>query len=255
MSGAIFLSAGVPDPRRGPEFAKTADPVAIAAAVSALLYVSLGRRLLVWGGHPAITPMIFVVAEDMGVDYGSWVKLYQSEFFNDDFPEDNERFSNVVYTENKGDRDNSLRVMRERMFKENVFDCAVFIGGMGGILDEFSMFQSYQPQACLLPLASTGGGALEILRKNPQLLSDVGGNLDYVGLFHNRLQISVRELRYQKRDHQPVDIYARMWTGSEPLAQAASSDIQDDKVASDEGDEAAEHDDAEARPDESESSD
>jgi hypothetical protein len=93
---------------------------------------------------------------------------------------------------------------------------------------------------------------LEILRKNPQLQSDVGGNLDYVGLFHNRLQVSVRELRYQKRDHQPVDIYARMWSGSEPLAQAASSEIEDDNAALGEVDEAAEHDDSEAKPGEPE---
>src|SRR5713226_2542381 len=92
VSGAIFLSASVPDPKRGKKFAKTADTVAITAAVSALLYVTLGRRLLVWGGHPAITPMVLVVAEDLGVDYGSWVKLYQTQYFKDEFPEDNLRF-------------------------------------------------------------------------------------------------------------------------------------------------------------------
>jgi hypothetical protein len=34
MTDAIFLSAGVPDPKRGPQYAKTADTVAITAAVS-----------------------------------------------------------------------------------------------------------------------------------------------------------------------------------------------------------------------------
>ena len=61
MADAIFLSAGVPDPKRGPEYAATADTVAICAAVSALVHVALGRRLLVWGGQPAITPMIWVI--------------------------------------------------------------------------------------------------------------------------------------------------------------------------------------------------
>ena len=78
MSDAIFLSASVPDPRRGPEYAQTADTVAITAAVSALVHVLLGRRLLVWGGHPAITPMVWGVAQGLGLDYGQWVKLYQS---------------------------------------------------------------------------------------------------------------------------------------------------------------------------------
>src|SRR5579872_3201313 len=108
MDDAVFLSAGVPDPKRGPEYAATADIVAIGAAVSALVYVTLGRRQLVWGGHPAITPMILVVAQDMGVNYGSWVKLYQSQYFKDEYPEDNARFQNVVYTEAVKGRDDSL---------------------------------------------------------------------------------------------------------------------------------------------------
>jgi len=54
--GAVFLSAGVPDPKREPEYAKTADSVAIQAAVSALVYVTLGRRLLVWGQGHSVLP-------------------------------------------------------------------------------------------------------------------------------------------------------------------------------------------------------
>ena len=96
MNDAIFLSAGVPDPKRDPQYAKTADTVAITAAVAALVHVTLGRRLLVWGGQPAITPMIWVVAEGLGTDYGSWVKLYQSKHFEDEYPEDNQRFQNVT---------------------------------------------------------------------------------------------------------------------------------------------------------------
>ena len=47
MTDAIFLSAGVPDPKRAQQYAKTADTIAITAAVSALVHVTLGRRLLV----------------------------------------------------------------------------------------------------------------------------------------------------------------------------------------------------------------
>ena len=96
-NSAIFLSASVPDPRRSPKYFSTADPIAIGAAVSALVYVTLGRRLLVWGGHPAITPMIWAAAEDMGVDYAAWVHLYQSRLFQDEFPAENARFQNVTY--------------------------------------------------------------------------------------------------------------------------------------------------------------
>jgi hypothetical protein len=102
------------------------------------VHVTLGRRLLVWGGHPAITPMVWVVAKQMQVDYGAWVKLYQSRHFRDDFPLENAKFDNVVYTSNiRRDREKSLRAMRERMFIDNKFDAAVFIGGMTGIIDEF----------------------------------------------------------------------------------------------------------------------
>lgn len=129
VSAAIFLSASVPDAKRAPEFAKSADSVAITAAVSALVHVTLGRRPLVWGGHPAITPMIWIAAEEMKVDYGKWVKLYQSNFFADEFPEDNKRFQNVTFSDSvPNDRDKSLSIMRKRMFKENVFEAAVFIG-------------------------------------------------------------------------------------------------------------------------------
>ena len=125
MGDAIFLSAGVPDPKRGPEFAQTADTVAITAAVSALVHVTLGRHLLVWGGQPAITPMVWAVAEALGVDYGVWVKLYQTRHFEDEFPEDNERFQNITYTEDvQRDREKSLRVMRDRMLTERRPPCA-----------------------------------------------------------------------------------------------------------------------------------
>ncbi|MFH7375956.1 hypothetical protein RA263_28030, partial [Pseudomonas syringae pv. tagetis] len=69
INAAIFLSASVPDGRGENRYAQTADTVAIATAVGALVHVVLGRRRLVWGGHPAITPMVYAVAEGLGVDY------------------------------------------------------------------------------------------------------------------------------------------------------------------------------------------
>ncbi len=86
MKEAVFLSASVPDPKRAPNFAKTADAVAITAAVGALVYVTLGRRRLVWGGHPAITPMIWVVAESLKVDYGSWGQVVSEQLFQQRVP-------------------------------------------------------------------------------------------------------------------------------------------------------------------------
>jgi SLOG cluster3 family len=217
MVEAIFLSAGVPDPKRGPQYAKTADTVAITAAVSALVHVTLGRRLLIWGGQPAITPMIWVVAEAFGLDYGSWVKLYQTRYFEDQFPEDNERFRNVIYTEVvEGDRQKSLQAMRERMFTEHRFAAAVFVGGMGGIIDEFDMFQQLQPESLIIPILSTGGAALELANRLPSVEPDLMDDLDYVGLFHRKLGIDVKELRFVRREDQPSQITERLWRPVSP---------------------------------------
>lgn len=216
MSEAIFLSASVPDPKRAPEFAKSADAVAISAAVSALVYVTLGRRLLVWGGHPAITPMIWIVAESMGVDYGQWVKLYQSKFFEDEFPEDNERFRNVVYTEAAdGGLDESLLNMRQRMFEEQKFSAAVFIGGMRGILDEFNLFRRLQPTARPVPVISTGGATKLLASQLGDFSEDLCADLDYVALFHRHLEISPVERRYFRPDEQPEKMEDRMWKHGE----------------------------------------
>lgn len=212
MTDAIFLSAGVPDTRRGPQYAITADAVAITAAVSALVHVTLGRRLLVWGGQPAITPMIWVVAEGLGIDYASWVRLYQSKHFADEYPEDNQRFQNVIYTDDiNHDREQSLQQMRERMFSDFNFTAAVFIGGMGGIIQEFDLIQQMQPQATLLPVISTGGAAHDIAQRMGNIPSDLRDDLDYVALFHRHLGVSVKEMRYQRPTEQPSVVEERHW--------------------------------------------
>ena len=217
MVDAIFLSAGVPDPKRGPQYAATADTVAIGASVSALVHVALGRRLLVWGGQPAITPMIWVVAQDIGVDYGRWVRLYQSRHFKDEFPEDNERFQNVTYTDDVGgDREKSLLAMRERMFSEHTFKAAVFIGGMGGIVQEYELFRRLQPNAAVIPIVSTGGATLEVAERMGALPADLVDEFDYVALLHHHLGVSVREERFGSPGQQPASEVDRFWRPGVP---------------------------------------
>ncbi|MFM2597711.1 hypothetical protein [Vibrio fortis] len=215
MSDSIFLSASVPDPKRAPEFANSSNSVAITSAVRALIHVTLGRRVLVWGGHPAITPMIKVVAEEMGVDYGKWVKLYQSKYFEDQFPEDNQAFKNIIYTENiENDLGKSLLHMRERMFEENSFKAAVFIGGMGGIIEELNLFQRHQPDKDIIPVISTGGAALRVAElTNKQSDNELCNELDYVRLFHHRLGVSTREERFPTPEDQPAELSSRYWKG------------------------------------------
>ena len=191
---AIFLSAGVPDPS-AKHFISEGDTAAISALVSALLYVALGRRPIVWGGHPAITPMVWAYAEGLGVDYSKWVTLYQTDFFKEEFPEENERFKNVVVTEAvAGDREGSLMVMRCRMLSENAFDAAIFAGGMGGIFDEYRLVRKLAANAKILPIGSTGGAAAA-LAIEVRADRDLSEELDYVALLFEQLAIDPNELR------------------------------------------------------------
>jgi hypothetical protein len=191
---SIFLSAGVPDPT-AKHFMGDGDTAAISALVSALLFVALGRRQIVWGGHPAITPMIWAYAEALNVDYGEWVTLYQSEFFKTDFPEENARFGNVVVTEAVlNDREQSLEIMRRRMLSESSFYAAIFAGGMGGIFEEYHLFRELAADAAILPIASTGG-ASAVLADEIKASGELSHELDYVALLFDRLSIDPNEKR------------------------------------------------------------
>jgi hypothetical protein len=217
-NGAIFLSAGVPDASK-PNFVAEADIAAISAAVSALLYVTLGRRRLVWGGHPAITPMVWAHAEAMGVDYGAWVKLYQSAFFEDEFPEETALFDNVVVTpEVPKDMAASLAIMREQMLDDTSFGAAVFVGGMQGIMDEFELFKAKAPDAAILPIM-TAGGAAEILGQQIDADPEFAQQRDYVALLHHQLDINPGERRYSSPAQQPEAIADRLQHPPSPSAQ------------------------------------
>ena len=77
---AIFLSASVPVKGRG-HYYETADPFLIQFAVEELVTTVLPKQQIVWGGHPAITPMIWAICEDLNIKYADTVVLYQSRFF------------------------------------------------------------------------------------------------------------------------------------------------------------------------------
>ena len=188
MKNAIFLSASVPD-RNSPNFIEYADTIAVASAVRALIFVILGRKPLVWGGHPSITPIIWSVAESLEVSYADWVRLYQSTFFEDEFPNQNEKFNNVVFIDKVvEEREASLYEMRRRMFIDNSFSTAIFIGGMKGILDEAELLSELSPETRLFPILSTGGATEEVLKfgdVDEELRHRLENDVDYILLFHD----------------------------------------------------------------------
>lgn len=192
---AIFLSASVPVVGRG-NYYDSADPFLIQVAVREFMMTTLGRRLIVWGGHPAITPMVWAVCEDLGVNFSKAVVLYQSKFFKDYFPEENSHFANVKYVDAvPDDREASLLRMREAMLSRKDLAAAVFIGGMEGVLAEHAMFIGFHPTAKILAVPAPGGAARE-LAENLGVKSEVVlKNVDFARLFHVELNIQPDEPR------------------------------------------------------------
>lgn len=186
----IFLSASTPLPERDPKYIGTADIIAIRDSVIALATTVLPKHRLVWGGHPSITPLIYYVMQKLNLSIQNHVLLYQSQYFKDKFPPDNNKFDNIVLTENVGDVHSSIQHMQNRMFSENKFSAAIFIGGMDGIEVEYNMFIKYHPDALILPIASTGAATKLIYDnlfpeelKNERFIKDYG----YMSLFQNFL--------------------------------------------------------------------
>lgn len=201
--GAIFLSASVPT--REP-YSLACRPQVIQAAINALAQVVLGRRKLVWGGHPAITPLLWSAAQAVGVEYTVAVELFQSKLFTKVLPEENKRFANVRLIDAVGeDVEASLFEMRKAMFTSAEFEAAVFIGGMHGILDEHKLFRSYWPNATCIPIAQTGGATMQLARDlNYQPPNDLAP-LDFVALLYRGLGIRPSQKREapldQRGDH------------------------------------------------------
>lgn len=186
----IFLSASIPLKERDEKYFNTADLIAIRDSVIALTTVVLPNHRLIWGGHPSITPIIYHIMQRLGLNIQEHVTLYQSLFFEKYFPEDNNKFQNVILTDNKLEKEASLLLMRKRMFTENSFVAGIFIGGMEGIEDEFKLFRELQPQAFVLPIASTGAASqivydnyLSPELKNKRLENDYA----YMSLFQDLL--------------------------------------------------------------------
>jgi len=149
---------------------KTADLTAIREAVTAVSTVALKRGELVFGGHPAISPLVLIVAS--ALDATDRVRIYQSEHFRDQIPPESTAFRRLVWTPRVGtDRQASLREMRETMIGGGGFAAAFFIGGMEGVEEEFALFRERWPNVPAFPIASTGAAARRLLDRWASSLS------------------------------------------------------------------------------------
>ena len=194
---AIFLSSSVPVIGRG-NYYESADPFLIQSAVREFVTLVLGRRLIVWGGHPAITPMVWAVCEDLGVDFARSVVLYQSRYFSDIFPEENKHFGNVEYVDSiPDDREASLLKMRRTMLSRQDLVAAVFIAGMEGVQEEHTLFTEFHPSAKILAVPAPGGAARQLAENLGDTDEPELQNVDFARLFYTELAVRPDEARTQ----------------------------------------------------------
>lgn len=187
----IFLSASIPNQDRNKKYYDTADIIAIRDAVRALASVVIPKSHLVWGGHPAITPLIHCVMQKMNSDLQKHITLYQSNLFKHTFPKENKFIENVQIidaTANE-DREESLYKMRYEMLTKKDFAAGIFIGGMEGVEDEYKMFKELNPGVPIFPVASTGAAAKIVFEQNQKLYDQrLLNDYAYMALFKHLLK-------------------------------------------------------------------
>jgi len=195
--GPVFLSASVPI--LGRHGYDTGEAYLIKEAVSALVEVVLGRRLLVWGGQPAITPMLWEAAMQYSVSYQNVVQLFQSRFFKGRYPQENIAFPNFVETDSvPNDQAQSLLKMRRIMLSAYPYSAAVFIGGMEGLYEEYELFKQYNPNAVVVPIPSPGGVSRDLFRKEKNLPAEFEHAIDYSFWLYELLDVDMLTERTYK---------------------------------------------------------
>nr|WP_256369161.1 hypothetical protein [Ruegeria sp. HKCCA0235A] len=184
------MSASVP--RYGRAGSESFDPYLIKEAVTALIEVILGRYLLVWGGQPAITPIVAASSEGYDVSFSGVATLYQSAYFRKDYPSENQKFENFVETDEiRGNKAASLTLMRKQMLTSHEFFAGVFIGGMEGVVEEYEMFKKLHPLAIRLPIPSPGGTSQNLFKREEDLPEQLADAVDFPFWFQKILNVDL----------------------------------------------------------------
>jgi hypothetical protein len=138
----IFLSASIPLSGDDARYQETVDIIAVRDSIRALVSVVVPTGQIVFGGHPAITPLIRLLARGMTPEVSQHIILYHSAFFQRDFPPEAAEFESIRIIEAVDtDETASLRQMREAMIGDHSYDAGVFVGGMDGVEQEYEMFE------------------------------------------------------------------------------------------------------------------
>ena len=214
----VLLSASIPKPERDPQYWVPERFLNIREAVRALARVVLPRGYLVFGGHPAITPLIHHISGRLGGAAREHVVLFLSRLFEKQFPREVEDFPHLVVTEAaQEDADASARLeaslqaMREAMIATGApavarrlavgtesIDAAFFIGGMEGVEAEYDLFREHHPDAPAYPVVSAGAAGSKIFeaeanRLDPEVAQMLQEDLAYGGLFGQLLGLKLTQ--------------------------------------------------------------
>lgn len=182
--GTVFLSGSIPDRNR---WDGDYSPLEITDAVVAFARACLTRKLrIVTAAHPTLAPLLLYVAAEFPATDRPQVVIYQSLLFENILPTATRRFEEegvgeLIWTAatdgdepSPGRWDASLSEMRERMLAETGPWAAVFIGGMGGIKDEFARYSSLYPKRPMYAVRRPGGEASRLMSGDhfPTLVDD-----------------------------------------------------------------------------------
>ena len=189
---SIFLSGSVPSVERENVYFKGSEPEEISNAI-----VELARAVfqaggaLVFGGHPEVAPMIRSIAEEGG--FGSLennapsIYIYQSDVFSKEQQKEAIKLNRFEFVElvsvarKKGERpkftakktlnptsvEGSLTKMRSVMTSRPDLVGAVFVGGMGGCLEEYELSAKLRRYLVCKP-----GGAARVMSKKRSVAPD-----------------------------------------------------------------------------------
>lgn len=184
----IFLSASIPS--IGCEYYEEANPLLIREAIVAFTRVCMEYNIeFYFGGHPAISPLVYQIAKNYLVDREAPIRIYQSAWFKDMTPAEIKYYGNIVWTPKCDNIRDSIQLMRMLMFGENKDTCcAVFIGGMNGIIDEADKISSLCPGIKMLPIASTGCASAKVYEMLGIHNEDMEYNIVYLKTFRKLLE-------------------------------------------------------------------
>lgn len=176
MSKRVLLSASFPAFPRAVEEAGPFDPSDIGLAAAAVIDATLqASDVLVFGGHPSISPLVLNLAA-LHRKTARRVEIYESAWFREDRTDEVKRLTSsdvgagsggqvlaqILEIPKASSRAASVQAMRRAMLAKPL-QAAFFVGGMGGVEDELDQLRDSQPECRCFLFARPGGRVARIV--------------------------------------------------------------------------------------------